>query len=280
MNLTAKKVLSVDLEKGLMEVGNFTNLHKYVGGVGLGLKLFQMYEEKDPIIFSVGPLNGFFPYVSKTSIVLNDAGVIEDLYLGGSLSTRLKFAGLDAVVFLGASSEEVIADITNLETMLKPSNADIANLGLPGKRSILTFFGDKLLLDQDFTSHEYILEKKFALKKIAGMVVTGSEIYKVKEFDRYKELYAKVLAKESEMTVTRSDKPSCSGCPMGCEKSRFGELGGNVLVHSLVACQFAERIYADLGIAFSCLNSVGYDYTHEDLENLPKLVEETLKAIS
>ncbi len=67
---------------------------------------------------------------------------------------------------------------------------------------------------------------------------------------------------------------------MGCGKSRVGEIGGNVLIDSLVACQFADKIYTDIGIVFSCLNVLGYNHTHEDMENLPKLIEDTIRKLS
>jgi len=114
---------------------------------------------------------------------------------------------------------------------------------------------------------------------MAGLVITGTEAYTPAHFSKYQEAYKTVLARSNDLTLGASNKPSCSGCPLGCEKSRYGEIGGNVLVHSLVACQFAEKVYADINTTFSCLNTLGYNYTHEDLENLPKLIEETLKAI-
>ena len=79
------------------------------------------------------------------------------------------------------------------------------------------------------------------------------------------------------MLIKENTFPSCSLCPMGCKKSNEGEIGGNVLLHSLVACEFAQNIYSDIGIVFSCLNVLGYDYTHEDIENLPKLIEKIFK---
>ena len=65
----------------------------------------------------------------------------------------------------------------------------------------------------------------------------------------------------------------------GMQKSKVGEIGGNVLLNSLVACQFADKIYTDIGVVFSCLNTLGYEYTHEDIENLPELIEETIRNI-
>ena len=112
------------------------------------------------------------------------------------------------------------------------------------------------------------------------MCVTGTEIYKPENFSSYEKLYYNILNKKSELRVEEGVYPSCSNCPMGCGKSRVGEIGGNVLIHSLVACHFADKIYSDIGVVFSCLNLLGYDYTHEDLENLPKLIEDILKRVS
>ena len=60
----------------------------------------------------------------------------------------------------------------------------------------------------------------------------------------------------------------------------MGEVGGNVLVHSLCACSYSTKIYSDVGTVFSCLNILGYDYTHEDIENLPKMVDKVLKELN
>lgn len=279
MDWKAKKVLIIDLSKKESEIKSYPDLNKFIGGVGLGFKLMQNYAEKDPIVFSVGPLNGFFPFASKTSVIINDAGVIEDLYFGGSLSLRIRFAGIDSIVLHGRSSDETILDISGSGVSFKTPETDMGSLGLPGRRSIITTDNKKILLDNYFTTKENFLEKKFADKRIVGAVVTGTETFTPDNFEKYDELRSKILAKKDEMLVTVGQKPSCANCPMGCEKSKEGELGGNILIHSLVACKYAERIYSDIGVAFSCLNVLGYDYTHEDIENLPKLVEDTLKDI-
>lgn len=279
MDLVSKKILTIDLDRKTQEVGNYVNLHKYIGGVGLALKLFQIHEERDPLIIAAGPLNGFFPFASKTAVVLNDNGVIEDLYFGGSLATRLKFTGLDAILILGKSHDEIILDINNTSVDFRGAEENIFSLGLPGKRSVVNLTDQKVFLDFEFTTHDYLLENKLRLKKIKGLVVTGTEIFKPADFDKYQDLYRSILTRKNDMSIGESNKPSCSNCPVGCEKSRFGEIGGNVFIHSLVACQFAEKIYSDLSVSFSCLNTLGYAYTHEDLENLPNLIEETLKLI-
>lgn len=275
-----KKVLFINLSNQKHSVKTLTELDKFIGGVGVGLKLLSDNIEKDPIIFSVGPLNGFFPYVSKTSIVFQLGGVVEDIYIGGSLSTRIRFSGIDSILITGKSKAPVFIDITDEVVSFRPADTDINSLGLPGKRAALKPINNKFFLDDYFLSPENFLEEKMFTKNIAGIVVTGTKNYEIKNIERYEELYNKILARESELTITKGTNPSCSGCPMGCEKSRIGELGGNVLVHSLVACSYAKNVYSNIGVVFSCLNVLGYDYTHEDVESLPVLVEKVLSELS
>lgn len=280
IDLSAKKVLAIDLNKKEFEVKTFVDLNKYLGGVGLGLKLLEIYADKDPVIFSIGPLNGFFPFASKTAVVLNDEGSIEDLYLGGSLSLRMRFAGVDAIVLCGKAGDKAVIEVLNTQVTFHGEIADLQSLGLPGKRSVIGHESSKTLLDGYFTTHENHLEKVFIKKNLRGLVITGTETYSPENFEDYQKLYKRLLERTSELRVEKGIYPSCANCPMGCGKSRVGEIGGNVLIDSLVACQFADKIYTDIGIVFSCLNILGYKYTHEDIENLPGLIEETIRKIS
>lgn len=280
MDKHIKKVLVIDLAKKTSEVKSFSDLNKYVGGIGIGLKLFEIYKDSKPIIFSVGPLNGFFPFVSKTSVIVSDDGVIEDLYVGGNLSLRIKCAGIDSIVLCNESDKEVVLDITNTNVSFKSPDTDLSSLGLPGKRSLINFSGKEFLVQEYFSTPDTFLEKNMESKKIRGIAITGTEILKPEKFSAYEKLYNEILRKKDELRVEKGIYPSCSNCPQGCGKSKVGEIGGNVLIHCLVACHYADKIYSDVGVVFSCLNVLGYDYTHEDLENLPKLIEDTLKNIS
>lgn len=277
MNHKQKKVLIIDLENKIYEIKSFSDLNNYIGGVGIGLKLHQMYEEKDPIIFSVGPFNGLFPFASKTAIVTQNEGNIEDIYLGGTLSTRIRFSGIDAIVIYGKCEETINLDIREQKVLFKKKDTNIEDFGLPGKKSVLKIDKGKVILDDFFTTQEDMLGRSLEEKNLSGMVITATENLKVNQFEKYINIYKKILEKQKDMTIKSYRNPSCSGCPLGCRKSEEGELGGNVLLHSLVACEFAEKIYSDIGIVFSCLNVLGYDYTHEDIENLPKLIEGILK---
>ena len=275
-----KKALIIDLDKKISEVKSFIDLNLYLGGIGIGLKLYEMYRDKSPTVFSIGPLNGFFPYASKTSIIVSDDGVIEDLYVGGNLSTRIKYTGVDSIVLYGTAEEKTILDITNTNVSFRPAETDLNTLGLPGKRSLIDLSGEKFLVQNYFSTPEYFLEKDLKQKNVLGVSITGTEIFKPQKFSSYEKIYYEILKKRDEIRAEEGIYPSCSNCPLGCGKSKAGEIGGNVLIHSLVACHFADKIYSDIGVVFSCLNVLGYNYTHEDLENLPKLIENTLKSIS
>jgi aldehyde:ferredoxin oxidoreductase len=280
MDQKNKKALIVNLNKMEHRVKSFPDLNKFIGGVGMGLKIFQNYLNQDPTVLAIGPLNGFFPFVSKTAIILDNDGVVEDIYLGGSLHTRLRFAGIDALVITGKAKTPTILDIRCTDVNFHTIETQLDSLGLPGKKSIIQVTQNDVVLDGYFKTPERFLHKKLTKKNLVGISITGEETYKPTDFEKYKELYNSLLQKKDSMTVIKNAFPSCSNCPMGCAKAKDGEIGGNVLVHSLVACQYAEKIYSDIGIVFSCLNVLGYDYTHEDIEAVPRLVENVLKELA
>src|SRR3989338_1263196 len=279
MDSLNKQILYINLEKSESEAKTFSDLRSYIGGVGFGLKLLSIYKDEDPIIFSVGPLNGFFPFVSKTSVVFQNEGSVEDIYFGGSLSFRLKFLGIDALVLSGISKNPVVINIDDVVSFMK-MDEDIKLHGLSGKRSILSLESKGLFLDGYFQASERILEKKFVEKNVKSIILTGTKTFSIVNEERYRKIYKEILGRTNELSVKKGEYPSCSGCPMGCLNSGIGEIGGNVLVHCLVGCSFAEKIYSDVGTIFSCLNVLGYDYTHEDIENAPRLITETLTEFS
>lgn len=278
-----KKILFINLSKREAEVRLLPELVPYIGGVAMGVKLYSLYQELDPVVVSVGPLNGYFPFASKTSFVVENDGMIEDLYLGGSLSFRLAFSGFDTIVLAGFCDNPTILDIADEEVkFLDGSSAgvDLTSLGLPGKRSILQMNAGSLLLDGYFELKSGFVEKKFISKKLLGLCLTGTKIFDLPDKAKYTALFNQILSQANAIGLDFGGKPSCSGCPLGCSESRIGEMGGNILAHSLVACGYAENIYSNLGTVFACLDVLGYNYTHEELEALPDLFSKTMKELA
>jgi len=239
----------------------------------------------DPVVISVGPLNGYFPFVSKTCFILENDGVIEDLYIGGSLSLRLAYSGVDSIVLAGAADSNLVLDILDQSVRFididknTSGGMDFSSLGLPGRRSVLQMEKANLFLDGYFGFKLGFVERKFIFKRLVGICLTATKTTNINNMDKYSKLFNEILAQEGSMGVSPAGRPSCSGCPLGCSESQTGEMGGNILLHSLVACGFAQNIYSNLGTVFACLDVLGYSYTHEQLEALPDLFSSTLKEI-
>lgn len=109
----AFRVLVVDLEKGKGDVALIDGRDKWCGGSGLAALLFDKYGLIDepafhpdqPLIFAIGPLNGFFPLMSKTVCGFKSPynEQYAESHAGGRSSAAMRFAGLDALVLRGRS---------------------------------------------------------------------------------------------------------------------------------------------------------------------------------
>jgi aldehyde:ferredoxin oxidoreductase len=266
ISTSVKNILEIDLEKKTYQIRARSDLQDILGGVGLSLKLYSEFANEKPLILSVGPLNGFFPFASKTSVLFGVKNKIYDYYIGGSLSSRIKFANIDAIVFLGRSKNDVFIEIQNQEVNFLDYGVDFESQGLPGKRSYLEFKTNKYLLDNFFRFSGSEADSILHYKKILGIVISGTFNFNLPDPVEYDRLYKEILQKYQRLTVEKGDFPSCSGCPMGCAKSNIGEKEGSLLAHSLVGCLYAQNLFNNHDLIISCLNVLGYEYTHEDIE--------------
>ena len=279
MSFPSNSALHIDLTKKEFAIKSYPELREFVGGVGTASKLILDNIEAEPVVFSVGPMNGYFPFASKACAAFIDEGKFVDTYVGGKLSTRLSFCGMSSVVFEGKSSEPVLLQISEKGVVFFPENNDPKSLGTPGRKVVVTVSENEVGVSDYFHFGNEALARKLYDKGIRGLVVYGSLERSVENPIKYEKLYLEILGKVGSMLVTASDKPSCSGCPMGCDKSSVGENGGNVFVHSLVSCTYAEAIYSDIPTVFACLSSLGYDYVHEELESLPDKIYKNIRSI-
>jgi aldehyde:ferredoxin oxidoreductase len=105
------RVLAVDLStgKGLVEV--IDGRDAVAGGSGLAAALFDRYGHPDkawddpgqPLIFTIGPLTGYFPLMSKTVCAFKSPyhNQYAESHGGGRSALALRFADLDALVVTG-----------------------------------------------------------------------------------------------------------------------------------------------------------------------------------
>ena len=115
------RVLVVDLTDGRGTIQKLEGRNIHVGGSGLAAALFERYGQADqpwndpqqPIIFTIGPLTGYFPLMSKT--VCGFKSPYHDQYAeshaGGRSALSLRFADLDALVVTGKAGRPVCLSV-------------------------------------------------------------------------------------------------------------------------------------------------------------------------
>lgn len=110
-------IMDADLNEGVCRLHRREDLRDKVGGSGLAAALFQEYglpgedafAPEQPLIFTIGPLTGYFPLMSK--VVLGFKSPYSDDYVeshaGGRLALAMRFAGIDALVIRGRATTPV-----------------------------------------------------------------------------------------------------------------------------------------------------------------------------
>lgn len=109
------RVLTVDLSTGRGSVESIDGRDRDAGGSGLAAVLFNEFGHGDkpwndpeqPLIFTIGPLTGYFPLMSKTVCAFKSP--YHDQYAeshgGGRSAFALRFADLDALVITGRANK-------------------------------------------------------------------------------------------------------------------------------------------------------------------------------
>ncbi|MDH5690018.1 MAG: aldehyde ferredoxin oxidoreductase family protein [Candidatus Bathyarchaeota archaeon] len=119
----AKRILYVDLTTGKTETKPLKDelAKNYIGGIGLGMRLFldnskagvDPFSPENPLIFVTGPLSGTMaPSAGNSYAVVSKSpltGGINESKAHGFFGAELKRAGYDAVIFTGKSEKLVYA---------------------------------------------------------------------------------------------------------------------------------------------------------------------------
>ncbi len=118
-----KQILHVDLTTGKTKIEPLKEdmAKKYIGGIGLGMRLFldnskanvDAFSPENPIIFVTGPLSGTMaPSAGNSYAVVSKSPLTEGIAESkahGFFGAELKRAGYDAVIFTGKSEKLVYA---------------------------------------------------------------------------------------------------------------------------------------------------------------------------
>ena len=112
---------------------DMNNLHSYLGGRGLGVKLYYdlITPDIDPLspenilIFTTGPLTGTRAPLSGRHAMVSKSpltGTIFDSSSGGFFGKELKFAEIDALIIKGEAFEPVYISIHDNDINIHPAN--------------------------------------------------------------------------------------------------------------------------------------------------------------
>jgi len=278
INKETLTVVYVDLETLKVSAKSHLDYFSYIGGVGLAYKIIEDNFERNPLVLAVGPFSGIYPYVSKTAVCFLHNEGIREYYMGGKLATSLRFAGVDALVLLGHSkTTKVSINISLDEYIVGEKEIDFS---LHPESITLHVADNNVLIDNYFSVSGGLVHRKFVEKGIENIHIIGNSSLEIFDINGYNEAYEDLMEMIDNVEVLASTFPSCSGCPVGCEFARKGEVGtSSYLSHCLVSCSFADKIYTDISTVYRCLSVLGYSYTHEHLEFVEGKIKEVRERI-
>lgn len=115
MDQNFSRVLHVDLDAGKSEALMIEDRHKHLGGSGLAAVLYERYglfdapaeDPRQPLVFAIGPLTGFYPLMSKVVCGFRSpySGEWSESHAGGRLALSIRFAGYDGVMITGKAKK-------------------------------------------------------------------------------------------------------------------------------------------------------------------------------
>lgn len=193
--MTAPTFLQINLTDRTFEVKSYDELVPRVGGLGWALSLFERFEEKDPIVFAIGPLSAVFPGASKTVAVFRSpqTGGLATSFAGGNLARFLRFAGYQGIVIYGKAPHSTLVEVdedkitfsdahsySGLETP-KAFEVIFSSFGVPGRRSVLLtgpaaergIGYSPLYVDEFFSFPRAGLGRAFALRNLKVLTIAG-----------------------------------------------------------------------------------------------------------
>jgi aldehyde:ferredoxin oxidoreductase len=123
------RVLVVELSTGRGTIVNLEGRDREAGGSGLAALLFNKYGQVDkpwnnpdqPLIFTIGPLTGYFPLMSKTVCAFKSPyhDQYAESHAGGRSALSLRFADLDGLVITGRASKPSLLSVGSRHLELK-----------------------------------------------------------------------------------------------------------------------------------------------------------------
>jgi len=220
------KILRIDLSaKSYMVYENDKLYNEYIGGTGIATKLLydmhiennNPYDEKSPIIFSIGSFNGVYPIATKTIAMFKSplTGNLGESHAGGRLFMSMYDAGLSAIVITGRLDVPSYIAIENENVRFIRATSIWGQSALAterilrgqekgiGKRSIVRIgpAGESLspmgnvLVDTGRHFGRLGLGGVMGSKNLKAIVISGSKRRKMDNFPAFNKVYTEIYSK-------------------------------------------------------------------------------------
>ena len=256
----AGKFLQVDLKRGLTEHFSLPEefLRKYIGGSGLAAALFldrfnpniEPFSPDNPLMVMTGPLTGTnFPGSSRFTICGKSplTNIWGESAIGGNFSPKLKMAGYDGIVFVGASDTPVVLVIDDDQVELTSAEhlwgkdtyetVDIlkGDLGKGFKILCIGQAGENHVLYAAITNEKAHFAGRTGMgalmgfKKLKAIAVRGTGKIAVQDPQAYKRAFKSVTKSAKESMLAKSYHEL--GTNAGIE---FGMMTGNVPIKNWI----------------------------------------------
>ncbi len=250
----AGKFLHVDLKSRQIEHFNVPEelLHKFIGGSGLAAALFldrfepavEPFSPENPLMVMTGPLTGTnFPGTSRFTICGKSplTNIWGEAAIGGNFSPKLKMAGYDGVVFVGASDTPVALVIDDDQVELQHAEhlwgkdtyettdilkRDLGNgfkvlcIGQAGENQVLYA---AIVNDKAHFAGRTGMGAVMGSKKLKAIAVRGTKKIPVQDPQAYRRAFKSVIKSSKESVLAQSFHEL--GTNAGIE---FGMMTGNV----------------------------------------------------
>lgn len=276
------RILLVNLDTKIMEIVPLRDdlTGKYLGGSGIGARLlFELLGKniaavdplapENPLVFMTGPFSGtMLPSTARMTVnALSPlTGIWGEANVGGRLSSQLKFAGWDGIIFLGAADSPVYLHIAGHETSLL-SAADLwgqetyqatdllqerhrvgsrkpaaAVIGPAGENGVLYA---SIAHNKGHHFGRAGLGAVMGSKKLKGLVVSGTGKVSVGDPEGYRKVRQRLLEKMKESLAVKLFRLYGTNCGID-----IGHLSGDVPLKNWQAGEWGEGISALNGPAF------------------------------
>lgn len=222
MNGWMNKIVKIDLSTGDKELITLDEeiRRKYIGGRGLGVKLFTEHCKKDidplssenVITFMTGPLTGVFPTAGRYQVTSKSplTNTISTSSSGGFFGQKLKKAGFDGLIIAGRSSKPIYLNITDGNIEIKSADnlwgknthdtmnliqentkdkASIACIG-PAGENLVSYAA--IMNDKDRASGRGGLGAILGSKNLKAIAVSGTTDIKIANSEKLKKLHSKI----------------------------------------------------------------------------------------